>query len=125
MKNTYRDLIVWKKAIDLTVLIYTLTKNFPETEKFGLITQMQRSAVSISSNIAEGKLRGHGKEWRHFLLIAYGSSGELETQIEISKRLGYASGEYEKIDSLLEEVMKMLYALIKQSSTSYRLTPIA
>ena len=85
--NTYRDLIVWQKSMDLVVEIYKLTKNFPKSEIYGLTSQMKRCAVSIPSNIAEGRRRGSRKDYRHFLIIAYGSGAELETQIEIVKRL--------------------------------------
>ncbi len=107
--KSYKDLFVWQKSIELTIKIYDLTKDFPKTENFGLISQMQRSAVSIPSNIAEGKMRLRKKEFRRFLLIAYGSGGELETQLEISKRLSLGNiTKYLAIESLLTEIMKML-----------------
>jgi len=85
----YRDLNVWKKGIEIVKTIYTSTKKFPSEERYGLITQMQRSAVSIPSNIAEGFRRGHNKELKRFLHIALGSCAELETQVIISGELGY------------------------------------
>lgn len=107
--KSYKNLFVWQKSIELTIKIYDLTKDFPKTENFGLISQMQRSAVSIPSNIAEGKMRLRKKEFRRFLLIAYGSGGELETQLEISKRLSLGNiTKYLAIESLLTEIMKML-----------------
>lgn len=111
--NTYKDLIVWKKSIELTIEVYTLTKQFPKEEIYGLIAQMRRAAISIPSNIAEGKLRNTEKESRRFFLIAFGSGGELETQIEIAKQLeGMKNLDYTKVESLLEEVMKMLNKMI-------------
>lgn len=115
--QTYKDLVVWQKSIELTVAIYTLTDSFPQNERFGLTSQMRRAAVSIASNIAEGKLRGTKKEFRHFLLIAFGSGGELETQIEIAKRLAETSNlDYIKVGVLLEEIMKMLNVMINRAS---------
>lgn len=116
MSNTYKDLIVWQKAMDLVCEVYRLTAQFPNDEKYGLTSQMRRSAVSIPSNIAEGKMRVHKKEFAHFLSIAYGSGGELETQTELAKRLfEILILDYSKVDSLLSEVMKMLNALIYKS----------
>ncbi len=108
---TYKNLIVWQKSIELVFQVYELTNKFPKEEQYGLAIQMKRAAVSIPSNIAEGRLRGHKKEYKQFLLMAYGSGGELETQIEISRRL-FKSLDYSKIASLLEEVMKMLNKMI-------------
>ncbi len=113
--NTYKDLIVWQKAMELVVEVYALTKSFPKEEIYGLTSQMRRAAVSVPSNIAEGKLRNYTKEQRQFLLTAFSSGGELETQIEIAKRLPVSKNlEYAKIDSLLSEVMKMLNKMISQ-----------
>ncbi len=113
MIHTYKDLIVWQKSIDLVVEIYRLTGKLPIKEQYGLTSQMRRAAVSIPSNIAEGKLRGHDKEHRRFLLIAFGSGGELETQIEIVKRIYKNIGlEFSRAAPLLAEVMKMLNKLI-------------
>src|SRR3989344_2044506 len=85
--NTYKDLIVWQKSIELTIDVYKLTRLFPKEEVYGLVSQMRRAAISVPSNVAEGKLRNSDKESRRFFLIAFGSGGELETQIEIAKRL--------------------------------------
>jgi four helix bundle protein len=112
--HTYKDLIVWQKAMELVVLIYELTEKFPRSELYGLTSQMRRAAISIPSNIAEGRRRGYKKEFLHFLLNAYGSGAELETQLEIAKRLSKTrSLDYNKINSLLEEIMKMLNRMIK------------
>ena len=113
MMHSYKDLVVWQKSIELVIEIYTLTDAFPINERYGLTSQMRRAAVSIPSNIAEGKLRGHVKECKQFFLISFGSGGELETQIEIAKRL-YKSKElnFTSVDALLLEIMKMLNKLI-------------
>lgn len=86
--SDHRELIVWQKSMDLAVKIYAYTSKFPSDEKFGLVSQMRRAAVSISSNIAEGSRR-RGKDLRNFLTIAFGSASELETQLELTKRLEY------------------------------------
>ncbi len=107
-------MIVWQKSMILVEEIYKLTTNFPKTEIYGLSSQIKRCAVSIPSNIAEGKLRKSKKELIQFLRISYGSGAELETQIEISKRLSFAQEyNYNKVDKLLLEVMKMLNTLLK------------
>lgn len=115
MISSYKDLIVWQKAISLVVEIYKLTENFPKEEIYGITAQMRRSAISIPSNIAEGRFRGTKKDYLQFLRISYGSGAELETQIEISKRLPKTKDlDYSKADSLLEEVMKMLNVIIRK-----------
>lgn len=109
----YKDLIVWQKAMNLVVEVYKLTENLPKTEIYGLTSQMRRSAVSIPSNIAEGKRRGTAKDYRSFLINAFSSGAELETQIEITKRLPFSKDfNFAKVDSLLDEVMRMLNKLI-------------
>jgi len=110
--NSYKDLIVWQKSIDLVVEIYRLTDLFPKSEIYGLTNQMRRSAVSIPSNIAEGYNRKHRQEYIQFIRIAFGSGAELETQIIIVKRLELVlSNRLKKVESLLVEVMKMLNKL--------------
>lgn len=115
--QTYRDLIVWQKAVELAKRTYVLTNKFPSEERFGLASQMQRAAVSIPSNIAEGKLRGSSKEFAHFLRISFGSGGELETQIEIAKQLPKTKGlDFRPLETLLSEVMRMLNVMISKAS---------
>lgn len=110
--NNFRELVVWQKSIDLVVAIYELTKKFPNEEKFGLTTQMQRSATSIPSNVAEGAGRNSGASFKQFVTIAIGSSHELETQMIISKKLGYINVDsYEMVISDLTAIQKMLYGL--------------
>lgn len=111
--KSYRDLIVWQKAMNLVIEIYRLTVKFPETEKYGLISQMKRCTISIPSNIAEGRSRKSRIDYRRFLIIAYGSGAELETQIEISKEL-YSNENlnFKIIDNLLNEIMRILNKII-------------
>ncbi len=91
-----------------------LTNCFPKEEMYGLISQMRRSAVSIPSNISEGRYRGTKKDYSNFLRIAYGSGAELETQIEIAKRIFKKLNlDYSRVGSLLEEVMKILNTMIR------------
>jgi len=106
---THKDLDVWKDAIDLVTEIYRLTANYPESERFGLISQMRRAAVSVPSNIAEGAARGSNKEYIYFLNISLGSLSELETQLIISQNLEYL----ESVDILsdLELIRAKLYSL--------------
>lgn len=111
--KTYKDLIVWQKAMDLVLEIYSLTDQYPDEEKFGLVSQMRRAVISIPSNIAEGKLRAGDKEERRFFLVSFSSGGELETQIEVSKRLPKTKDlDFDRAETLLEEVMKMLNKMI-------------
>lgn len=99
----------------MVVAVYELTEHYPKSELYGLTSQTRRSAVSIASNIAEGRRRGIKKDYVQFLRIAYGSGAELETQIEIAKRLSLSKNlDYNKVDSLLLEVMKMLNVMIKR-----------
>ncbi len=110
---TYKDLIVWQRAMELVVAVYGVTEKFPRAEQYGLTSQMRRAAVSVPSNIAEGRRRGTRKDYRQFLVVAYGSGAELETQFEIARLLSF--GDLAGIDhteSLLSEVMRMLNKMI-------------
>jgi len=89
--HNFKELKIWQKSMELSESVYQLTSNFPNTEKYGLITQMQRSAVSIPSNIAEGSGRGTNDSFKYFLSVALGSAFELETQLLLSKRLNLAN----------------------------------
>ena len=116
--KTYRDLLVWQKSTNLVLNIYALTENFPQTEVYGLTSQMRRAAISIPSNIAEGFRRGSKKDYRHFLITAFGSGAELETQIIIARQLPFGQKlDFTKVDTILEEVMKMLNSLIQRLNT--------
>ena len=87
--TSYLDLDVWQKAMDVVVECYQITKGFPKSEIYGLTSQLQRAAVSIPANIAEGRERQHRKEFIQHISIAYASLAELETHIQIAKRLNY------------------------------------
>lgn len=116
--TSFKDLIVWQKAIDLSILIYLITKNFPKSELYGLVSQMRRCSVSIPSNIAEGFMRGHKQEYIQFLRIAYGSGAELETQLILALKIKYLNvDDFNKCCLLLDEVMKMLNSLISKLSS--------
>jgi len=110
--NNFRELLVWQKSINFVVRIYEMTRSFPNEERYNLVSQMQRAATSISSNIAEGAGRNTNALFKQFLTIAIGSAHELETQIIISKQLGYINGENsEELVTELNGIQKMLYAL--------------
>ncbi len=110
--HNYRQLKVWEKTIDLIVDIYKVTAEFLKEEKYSLISQMRRSAVSIASNIAEGAGRNTEKDFCHFLAMAHGSSYELETQIIVSQKLNLISKETsDNVCSKLIEVQKMNHSL--------------
>jgi four helix bundle protein len=108
-------LIVWERAIELCSAIYILTRKFPREEVYGLTSQIQRASVSIASNIAEGYGRGSRGEDKQFLAIAMGSYMELQTQLIVSRRLGFVSPtEFEKVESLASEVGRMLSATLSK-----------
>ena len=110
--RSYRDLHVWIKSMQLVEKVYQETKNFPTEERYALTSQIRRSAISVPSNIAEGQGRNTDGEFLQFLGIASGSLAELETQIELSFRLGYLQ-DHTTINSMCDEVGKMLTGLIK------------
>jgi len=110
--NSYKDLIVWQKAIDVVADTYAIARKFPTFENFGLCSQMQRAAVSIAANIAEGHGRGTRTDYAHFLDMSNGSVAELETLLTIAKRLSYCTEEQcSRIEGRLGEIGKMLSAL--------------
>ena len=112
--KTFQDVIAWQRSIELAKRIYTLTKHFPDSERFGLSSQMRRCAVSIPSNIAEGYHRSSRSEFRRFCFIAYGSAAELQTQLIIAKSQDIAPpDEYRQIDALLLECNKLLNSLCR------------
>jgi four helix bundle protein len=113
----YRELKVWQRAVELTVLIYRLTQSFPKTELYGLTSQMRRSGVSIASNIAEGRGRASGGAFRQFLSIARGSSCELLTQIHVARALGFGNGSVlDEAELRSNEISRMLLAFIQTLS---------
>ncbi|HBR18382.1 MAG TPA: diversity-generating retroelement protein bAvd family protein [Deltaproteobacteria bacterium] len=112
--NSYKDLEVWKKSMDLAVDCYNITKDFPKSETYGICSQLQRAAVSIPANIAEGRGRQYIKEFLHHLSIAYGSLSELETFIMLSERLKYINEDKSKSIILrTTELGRMLNGLQK------------
>jgi four helix bundle protein len=118
MLSSHRDLLVWQKAIELTLLVYRLSEEFPKREIYGLAAQIRRAAVSIPSNIAEGYGRGSRREYVQFLCIAQGSLKEMETQTIISEKLTYAtSAQAKRVLEAAEVVGKMLGGLIRSLKT--------
>ena len=114
--RSYKDLLVWQKSMDMVLLCYDATKDFPKNEMYGLTRQIRRSAVSVPANIAEGKARGGEKEFQQFLRIASGSLAELETMLELSHRLALLHPDRAKSLTLVtEEVGRMLHGLQKAS----------
>lgn len=112
--SSYRDLTVWQRSIGFVEKIYKITTHYPESEKFGLVSQMRRAAISIPSNIAEGATRKSKKDFSNFLRIAKGSLAELETQIILSHKLGFIrTDEFNIISVELEEISKMIAGLTK------------
>lgn len=119
----HKNLRVWNESMELAKKVYQLTANFPKEELFGLVSQMRRCAVSIPSNIAEGYGRGTNAELIHFLYISLGSSNELDTQVELSRRFAYVNDEdFIMLDALNNSVNKMIQSLIyvrkNQNATS-------
>lgn len=110
--KSHKDLIVYQKSLDFIVMIYDCTANFPAEEKYGLISQLRRASVSVPSNISEGAGRKSKKEFAQFLYIALGSLNEVETQLEIAKRLKFIEDIEELINNLVH-IKRMLLNLIK------------
>ncbi|MEK7115431.1 MAG: four helix bundle protein [Patescibacteria group bacterium] len=111
--KSFKDLIVWNKAVYLAKEIYKITKDMPQSEMYGLVSQMRRAAVSIPSNIAEGKKRKTRKDFVQFLRVASGSAAELETQIIIAREI-FIRINFSQASAVLEEVQKMLSVIIKK-----------
>jgi four helix bundle protein len=113
--RSYKDLNVWKVAMELVCEVYEVTRNFPDTERYGLTSQMRRCAISVPSNIAEGWSRNSARSFISYLNIAAGSMSELLTQLEIARRINYISDE-KTIHLNLKgiEISKMLYMLTKK-----------
>ncbi len=115
--QNYKDLVVWQKGIALAKAVYQLTSKFPAEEKFGLVSQMRRAAVSIPSNIAEGQARHTTGEFIQFISHAEGSTAELETQLILSIELAFAKTENAKAEfALLDEIRRMLNGLRRKLS---------
>lgn len=116
MIHSFKDLIVWQKSVVLAQETYSLARQLPTEEQFGLKSQLQRSSISISSNIAEDSRRGSKKEFVRFLWIAHGSCAELETQLILVNQI-YAL-DIAQLQKLLDEIQKMLTRLIQVLSTN-------
>jgi len=112
--RSYKDLDVWKKGIEIVDLVYEVADQFPDGEKNGLASHIQKTAISIPSNIAEGFARQHTKEYIQFCYIALGSCAELETQLFIARRRNYVSSEhFSKLEDYLDHESRMLMSMIK------------
>ncbi len=117
----FRDLKVWQRGLDLTVAVYAATRAFPKEERYGLTAQMRGCAASVPANIAEGSARRGGGEFLQFLHIAAGSLAELETFLELTRRLGYCEQEVlAEMDNCATEVGRMLYGLISHVKRTRR-----
>jgi four helix bundle protein len=113
--DSFKDLIVWQRAVELSVAVYRATSSFPTSEQFGLSNQLRRASVSVASNIAEGYGKSSRGEYLSFLGHARGSNGEVQTQIVISKKLGFGPPEaLQRAESLSNEVGRMLVVMMKK-----------
>jgi four helix bundle protein len=111
--SSYKELRVWQAAMDVAALVYHLTEKFPAHHRYGIAQQMQRAAVSVVSNIAEGHSRRASKEFIYFLRMAQGSVAELEVQAMLSERVGLlGAADCEKVTSMTTSISKMLYVMI-------------
>ena len=119
VKHNFKELKVWQKSRVLVKNLFILTKKYPKDERYEIVSQMRRAAVSIPSNIAEGSGRNSNKDFKRFLDIAVSSAYELETQLIISSDLGYISeDEFNSIAKDINEVQKMIYGLKKSLSVT-------
>ncbi|MGA8532302.1 MAG: four helix bundle protein [Acidobacteriaceae bacterium] len=117
MANSHRELIVWQRAIELSVALYRLTEAFPREEIYGLTSQIRRAGVAVASNVAEGWGRGSRPDYRNFLCIARGSVLEVQTQLVIAGELGFGDAKQLRLaENLVEEVSKMLWVMVERMS---------
>ena len=117
MEKPHRKLDVWQMAMDLVTHIYRATESFPREEKYSLTDQMRRAAVSIPSNIAEGAARQTKKEFVNYLHMAQGSLSELDTQLEVARRLQFlGENDWGRLDTVIQRIDKMLTGLIRHQS---------
>ena len=113
--QTFRELLVWQRSMELTVVVYRLTQDFPREEMFGLTSQLRRCATSIPSNIAEGQGRLNTREFRQFLGIARGSTCELQTQLEIARRLALGNPQLlDEAEGLSHQIGKMIFTILRK-----------
>ena len=114
MGESYRDLLVWQRSIQMSVAIYKLTAIFPKEETYGLSSQLRRAGVSVASNIAEGYARSSRGEYKQFLGMARGSNSEVQTQLVIARELGFGSPQLlDNAEGLSNEVGKMMAAILR------------
>ena len=119
MAQDFKGLVVWQRAIELTVAVYKLTRKFPQDGLYGLTSQMRRASVSVASNIAEGRGRINAAEFRQFLGVARGSICELLTQIHVARKLEFGRNcDFDEAELLSNEVSKMLLSFIKTLTVS-------
>lgn len=107
----FKDLVVWKESVLLAQVLYRFTASFPSEERFGLISQLRRAAVSVPSNIAEGSVRSSPRDFARFVEIALGSLAEIETQLEIASGFDWNSGDQDDVEQRITRVRRMLYRL--------------
>ena len=118
MGQSFKELKVWQKAMELALTVYKLSSTFPDAERFGLTNQLRRASVSVPSNIAEGYGRASTGEYRHFLGIARGSNCEIETQMALAKALCFGSEQtYVEAESLCDEVGRLLTSTMRSLKT--------
>lgn len=115
MKN-YKELKIWQQGIEIVKEVFKLSEALPKTEKYGMISQMTRAAVSIPANIAEGSSRHSDKDYARFLQIALGSAFELQTYLILIKELEWANSDIEKLELLLKEEIKMIHGFLRAIS---------
>ena len=120
-QKPHRNLVAWQKGMDLVLEVYRITQKFPAMELYGLSSQMRRAALSVPSNIAEGAADRTHSQFSNFLANALGSLNEIDTQLELSFRLGYISkNEYHQIGALLDECCAVTYGLRKSINVKLR-----
>ncbi len=114
MGDSFRDLVVWQRSVQMSVAIYKLTLGFPKEEIYGLSSQLRRAGVSVASNIAEGYARASRGEYKQFLGMARGSNSEVQTQLVIARELGFGSPQtLDTAEGLSNEVGKMMAAILR------------
>jgi len=113
----FRNVLAWKRVVELSKVIYDVTKGFPDDEKYGLVSQIRRAVVSVSSNIAEGCGRRTSKDFISFMYNAIGSVKEVESELFVAEKLGYIEmGDVENLVGELEEIGKMLSGMINKEN---------
>ena len=121
VKPNHKDLLAWRKARQLVVSVYQLTSTFPETERYVMVSQMRRAALSVISNISEGAARGSSREFARFLLIARGSLSELDTQLVVAMDLGFIDCRSDVVEQvrLVSKLVNGLITTIRRNRASY------